>query len=121
VDKEGVQHVHPVLYIVMTFAAGAVLQGLLLWSRRGWPAFTAEARRGGVGLVVAATVAIGGYLIILQVLRTAPVSYVVPLRSVAVLLSVLTGARLLGESGGAPRLAAATLILAGITAIALGG
>jgi drug/metabolite transporter (DMT)-like permease len=55
------------------------------------------------------------------VLRTEPVSYVVPLRSVSVLLSVGVGHRFLGEGGGARRWAAAALILLGITAIALRG
>jgi drug/metabolite transporter (DMT)-like permease len=54
-------------------------------------------------------------------LRTEPVSYVVPLRSVSVLLSVLTGARFLGEKGSPLRLGAAALIVLGITAITLFG
>jgi drug/metabolite transporter (DMT)-like permease len=121
VDKEGVQHVDPVLYIVMTFAAGALAQGLRLRSRHGWGAFAAEFRRGGAPLVAAAIMAIGGYLLILEVLRTAPVSYVVPLRSVSVPMSVLAGAQMLGERDTPLRLAAATLILAGIASIAVGG
>jgi hypothetical protein len=50
------------------------------------------------------------------VLQQAPVPYVVPLRSVSVLLSVIAGSRMLGEAGGTVRLAAA-VILAGIGAI----
>jgi drug/metabolite transporter (DMT)-like permease len=121
VDKEGVQHVHPALYIVLTFAAGALALGAQLRSRHGWEAFAAELRGGGVSLVAAAAVAIGGYLLVLAVLRTEPVSYVVPLRSVSVPLSVLAGAQMLGERQALPRFAAATLILIGITSIALGG
>jgi drug/metabolite transporter (DMT)-like permease len=63
----------------------------------------------------------GGYLLVLWVLRTQPVSYVVPVRSVSVLFSVLAGARLLGEEAGWTRALAATLVLAGIAAITLGG
>ena len=96
-------------------------QSFLLWPGRGWRAFAAEARRGGMRLLLAAALSVGGYLLILAVLRTEPVSYVVPLRSVSVLLSVLTGAHFLGEEGGASRFVAAALIVAGITAIAWGG
>jgi len=121
VDKTGVRLVDPLLYIVLTFTAGAVAQGLTLWPRHGWPAFAAEARRGRTGLTAAAACSIGGYLLVLEVLRTAPVSYVVPLRSFSVLLSVFAGARLLGEQDSRRRLAAAALIVLGICAIALAG
>jgi drug/metabolite transporter (DMT)-like permease len=121
VDKEGVKFVHPALYIVLTFTAGAITYGALLRRTRSAAAFRAGLRQGGIGLVVAAAAALGSYLLILMVLRFEPVSYVVPLRSISVLLSVLAGSRLLGEGGGLPRFVAATLILLGITAIAVGG
>jgi drug/metabolite transporter (DMT)-like permease len=121
VDKAGVQYVHPVLYITLTFAAGAFVQGLFLARSFDRRAFGAEARRGGPRLVLAATLSVGGYLLILIVLRTEPVSYVVPLRSVSVLLSVLAGAHLLGEKDSLSRLGAAVLIVMGISAIAIGG
>jgi drug/metabolite transporter (DMT)-like permease len=121
VDKAGVRLVDPMLYIVLTFAAGAVAQGIVLWPRHNWRAFAEEARRGRAGLPAAAAFSIGGYLLVLEVLRTAPVSYVVPLRSFSVLLSVFAGARLLGEQEGLRRLAAAALIVLGISAIALAG
>ena len=53
--------------------------------------------------------------------RMAPVAYIVAVRSVAVLLSVLAGTHLLGEEGGRQRIAPAALILAGIAVIALWG
>jgi drug/metabolite transporter (DMT)-like permease len=121
VDKEGVQHIVPELYIVMTFLAGALAQGVALWPGRGWRPFASELRRGGRGLLLASFVSLGGYLLVLRVLVTEPVSYVVPVRSTAILLSVLAGSRLLGESGGALRFGAAVLIVLGITAIAVAG
>jgi drug/metabolite transporter (DMT)-like permease len=121
VDKEGVKHVNPALYIVLTFTAGALAQGALLWRGRGWPVFRAEARRGGASILLSGALSLGGYLLILEVLRQEPVSYVVPLRSVSVLLSVFVGSRWLGEAGGMLRAVSAALILLGITAITLGG
>ncbi|HZO89663.1 MAG TPA: DMT family transporter [Chthonomonadaceae bacterium] len=120
VDKAGVQHVQPVLYITLTFAAGAITQGALLWPGHSWRAFAREARRGGAGLLLAATAGVSGYLMILILLQHhAPVSYVVPLRSFSVLISVFVGARYLRETAGIPRFAAAALILLGIASIAL--
>jgi drug/metabolite transporter (DMT)-like permease len=121
VDKTGVQLVHPALYIVLTFAAGALAFGLLLRRRRQPARFWEALRGGGWGLIVAAGTSLGSYLLILLVLRTEPVSYVAPIRSVSVLLSVAVGHRLLGEGGGMRRWLAAALILLGIIAIALRG
>jgi drug/metabolite transporter (DMT)-like permease len=121
VDKIGVQLVHPALYIVLTFGAGWLFQGAIL--ARGWgrAAIDAEWRRAGRQLWAGGALAIGAYLLILLVLRGEPVSYVVPLRSISVLLSVLAGTRLLGEEGVIRRLAGAGLILLGVTCIALRG
>lgn len=121
VDKQGVQLVHPALYICLTFAAGAVVQGCALTCSGGRRRLAKEAERAGAGILPAALLDAGGYLLVLTVLRTQPVVYVVPLRSVSVLLSVLAGTKLLGERSGRVRLAAAVLIVAGITAIATAG
>ncbi|MGI8972271.1 MAG: EamA family transporter, partial [Dehalococcoidia bacterium] len=121
VDKEGVKYVHPELYILLTFGAGTITYGALLRRAHSGAAFRKELRRGGWPLLAAAAAALGSYLLILVVLRFEPVSYVVPLRSVSVLLSVLVGSRFLGEAGGPRRLAAAAFILLGITAIAIAG
>jgi drug/metabolite transporter (DMT)-like permease len=100
---------------------GSVTYGALLWRWRGWSPFAAAVRPSPRTLLTSSIAAVGGYLLVLYVLQQAPVSYVVPLRSVSVLLSVLVGSRLLGEQGGVMRLAAAGAILAGISAIAIGG
>ena len=121
VDKVGVRSVSPALYLVLTSLVGSLAYGAMLWRWRGGSPFLAAIRVSPGRLVAAAVTALGGYLLVLYVLQQAPVSYVVPLRSVSVLLSVLVGSRLLGEKGGAVRLVAAGAILAGISAIALGG
>jgi drug/metabolite transporter (DMT)-like permease len=62
-----------------------------------------------------------GYLLVLTALREAPLSYVVPLRSMSVLLSVIAGAAFLKEGAVAWRVAAACLVALGVAAIALSG
>ncbi|MGQ9523706.1 MAG: EamA family transporter [Armatimonadota bacterium] len=121
VDKRGVQLVQPALYISLTFAAGAFFQGCALILCGGRRRLAKEAARAGVGVLPSALLNAGGYVLVLTVLRTQPVAYVVPLRSVSVLLSVLVGSTLLGEGRGWARFPAAVLIATGITAIAFGG
>lgn len=122
IDKLGVRLVEPSLYIVLTSLAGSAGQAGLLILTDGTRPFVTELQRDTRGLLWAGFIAVGSYLVILFVLRSgAPVSYVVPLRSVAVLLSVLAGTRLLGEAGGKLRLAAAAMILCGLTLIAWKG
>jgi drug/metabolite transporter (DMT)-like permease len=121
VDKAGVRQVDPALYFMLTNSTAALGLGLLLSRRHEWRDFAAEAGRGGPGLLGAAMLSVGGYVTVLYVLRTEPVSYVVAIRSVAVLLSVLAGTRLLGEADAARRLGAGALIVLGIGAIAVGG
>lgn len=121
VDKLGVRYVYPVLYVCLTFLAGSLAQGILLWRRGQGGPFLAEARRSRWGLLVTGLLSLGSYLIILFVLQREPVSYVTPVRSLSVLLSVLLGARLLREGDTRRRLIGAAGIVVGIALIAVWG
>ena len=120
VDKTGVRFVDPVLYIALCFAAGSVAQGAILFAQKTRREVFAEVGQSTWRLVLCAMLNLGGYLIILFVLKTQPVSYVVPLRSVSVVLSVGAGVVFLGERFTWQRLAAAVLALAGIVSISQG-
>ena len=120
VDKSGVRFVDPVLYLALCFLGGAVAQGTFLLSQPSRAAIWPEARRTGRWLVPCAALDLGGYLIILFVLKSQPVSYVVPLRSVSVVMSVVVGIALLGEKATWQRAVAAGMATAGIVALALG-
>jgi len=54
VDKEGVQSVHPALYIVLTFTAGAMTYGALLRRTGSGARFRKTLRPGGFGLLATA-------------------------------------------------------------------
>ena len=60
------------------------------------------------------------YILVLVALTIAPVSYVAPAREISILFGALLGLRLLRESDPARRLIGATIIVAGIFALALG-
>jgi len=80
---------------------------------RVWAAY----RRQVLGAAVLAPLA---YILVLTALSFTAVSAVAPAREVSVLIGVLLGRRLLGESGLARRLGAAAAIAAGIVCIAVG-
>ena len=120
VDKEGVRFVDPVFYVALCFAAGSVAQGVILFAQKTRREVFSEVGASAWRLVVSAVLNLGGYLIILFVLRTQPVSYVVPLRSVSVVLSVGAGVIFLGERFSWQRSAASLLALCGIAAISHG-
>lgn len=60
------------------------------------------------------------YILVLTAMVFTPVSYVAPAREVSILIGAIMGARLLAEGDAALRIAAALVILAGLTCLALG-
>jgi drug/metabolite transporter (DMT)-like permease len=61
-----------------------------------------------------------GYILVLQAMTMAPVSHVAPARELSMLIGTWFGARVLGEGASIRRLVAAALIVAGVTALAVG-
>jgi drug/metabolite transporter (DMT)-like permease len=70
-------------------------------------------------LVVAAISPLA-YVLVLYAMKTSPVSHVAPAREVSMLFAALIGGQLLGEQDRIARTAGATLIAAGVMALALG-
>jgi drug/metabolite transporter (DMT)-like permease len=60
------------------------------------------------------------YILVLTAFVFTPVSYVAPAREVSILIGVLMGASLLSESNLRRRLLAASVMLAGVVALAVG-
>ncbi len=60
------------------------------------------------------------YILVLTAMVFTPVSYVAPAREVSILIGAIMGARLLAEGDAKLRIAAAIVILAGLTCLALG-
>ena len=81
--------------------------------RRAWT--TSRRQAAGVGLLSPLA-----YVLVLYALARAPVSYVAPARETSILIGTLLGATVLGEADRRRRLLAATAILGGVTALALG-
>lgn len=103
------------------FTAGAALIGLPFTCKRiGARAIATELRQGGARIALAACVTWASYALILEVLRTAPVSYVVAVRQSSVLFAVGLAMLTLGERPGAARLVGTIASVAGIALIAHG-
>ncbi len=60
------------------------------------------------------------YMLVLTAMVFTPVSYVAPAREVSILIGAIIGARFLAEDDAKLRIAAAIVILAGLTCLALG-
>ncbi len=60
------------------------------------------------------------YILVLTAMRFTPVSYVAPAREISILIGTAMGARLLDESDGGRRLLAASGMVLGLVALALG-
>jgi hypothetical protein len=60
------------------------------------------------------------YLLVLTALVFTPVSYVAPAREISILFGTILGARLLAEGDPTRRLLAASGMVAGVIALALG-
>ncbi len=107
-------------YTLIMLASTPVLLPLSLRAV-GARALLASARRDAGRAVFAAVASLVGYGLILQVLRSAPASYVVAVRQLSVLFAVMIAVRFLGERPGRRRLLGAALTVAGVALIAVAG
>lgn len=117
VDKHGIRHADPAVYLGISFGIGFAFQAITMRSM-GWPVGLPE--EPAARLWVAGVACAGGYLLVLAAMSRAPLAVVVPLRAASVVFSVYAGARLFGEASGRAKYAAATAIVAGIVLIGLG-
>jgi drug/metabolite transporter (DMT)-like permease len=117
-------------YAVSTLHTPAVLQGYAAFPVMAavfWPFVSRDTARLALvwhdfrfQVLAAGLLAPLAYILVLAALSFTAVSAIAPAREVSVLFGVLLGRRLLGEANIIRRLAAATAIVAGIIAIAIG-
>jgi drug/metabolite transporter (DMT)-like permease len=116
VDKAGVARLDPVPYMLLLEAGCAVVGLPLLRARpdavrgelRGWPT-----------IVLAAGMSALAYTLVLFAFRLSKTGYVVAARELSIVLSAVIGSLWLREGRLGPRLAAASIVLAGVACIAL--
>lgn len=121
VDKQGVQHVQPALYMFWLQLGGGTGMMLLMSRHESLATFKAEARRHWKAQVIGGVLQFAAYTLVLTALQTSPVSYVGPFRELAVLFGVVMGAVVLKERITLTRGIGAVLIGSGALAISLAG
>jgi drug/metabolite transporter (DMT)-like permease len=118
VDKQGVQLVHPLVYVYLMFVLSAVgVTILLLAHQRNWKA-TTELRTWRKATIVA-VLWISAYSLVLFALRLAPAAYVAAARELSIVIGTGLGVFVLKEKGGPTRLIGATSIATGVALIAI--
>lgn len=117
VDKAGVAHLHPVPYLVL-IEAGTVAC-LLPAARRRRGALAQEWRAQGRAIVAAGAMSGLAYLLVLFCFQLSKAAYVVASRELSIVFSAVIGSLWLGEGRLGPRLAAASVVLAGVLCVAL--
>src|SRR5256712_10636446 len=117
-DKAGVARLHPVPYMLL-MEAGCGL-GALPEAPRTRPG---AGRRGGAKdrrtSLAGGAMSAAGYTLVLLAFRLSKAGYVVAARELSIVLSAFIGTLWMGEGRVGPRLAAATIVLAGVACVAL--
>ena len=119
-DKHAVAHLHlpPLVYDCSTQLVMCTVLAPFAWPRRAEALNAWRHHRWKVFAV--ALLAPLGYILILTAMTFTPVSYIAPAREISIVIGTLFGAKLLKEAEAKRRLLAATGMVAGVIALALG-
>ena len=119
VDKEGVGHVQPLLYMYFLSIGTAVALTPYILAHKGLEAVKPEWRANAVPITVAGLLTFIAYGLVLTAFSLSRVSYVAPAREVGIVIGVMMGIFLLKEPFGGGRLLGSGFIVAGLVLIAL--
>ena len=117
VDKGGVARLHPVPYIALMGAGSSLVLLPVVLGRRA--ALRREWAASWRAIVVASTMNLTAYLLVLFAFRLSKAGYVVAARELSILFSAVIGSLWLGEGRLLPRLAGASVVVAGVALVAL--
>ena len=119
IDKRGVSHIQPFLYLYLMSLGSAVL--LFPYIRRKWgiQAMGLTWRSIRTSIVLAGLLAFLAYGLVLTAFSLSRVSYVAPAREVGIVVGVLMGVLILKEPFGRVRLAGSSVIVLGLILIAV--
>ena len=115
-DKAGVSRLNPVAYMLLLEGGCALLGSPLLWIR---PAAVRRELASWRTIAAAAVMSALAYTLVLFAFRLSKTGYVVAARELSIVLSAVIGSVWLREGRLGPRLAGATIVLAGVACVAL--
>ena len=119
VDKRGVGHVQPFLYMYLLTIGSAIGLTPYIMLRHGLAQVRQEWRMNAWTILAAGLLVFLAYGLVLTAFSLSRVSYVAPAREVGIVVGVLMGVFVLKEGFGRGRLLGSALILVGLAAIAL--
>lgn len=117
VDKAGVARLHPVPYIALLGLGSCTLLFPAILAKR--QALSREWAVNWRAILVASTMNLTAYLLVLFAFRLSKAGYVVAAREISIVFSTIIGSVWLGEGRLGPRLAGAGVVLAGVACVAL--
>ena len=119
VDKEGVGHVQPLLYMYFLIIGTAAMLAPYVLFHKGAKSVRAEWRANAVPITIAGLFTFAAYGLVLTAFSLSRVSYVAPAREVGIVIGVMLGVFLLKEPFGRGRLLGSGFVVAGLALIAL--
>ncbi len=119
VDKVGVDHVQPFLYMYMINVGAAIGLAPYIAFKYGMTPIRLEWQSNPWSTLIASLLVFLAYGLVLTAFSLSQVSYVGPAREVGIVFGVLLGVLVLKERFGQGRLLGSTLIVLGLTLIAL--
>ena len=119
VDKEGVSHVQPLLYMYLLGTGTAVMLAPYILAQKGTAAVKAEWRANALPITVAGLLTFAAYGLALTAFSLSRVSYVSPAREVGIVIGVMMGVFLLKEPFGGGRMLGSSFVVGGVVMIAL--
>ena len=119
VDKVGVGHVQPFLYMYMINVGAAIGLAPYIAFKYGMTPVRREWQSNAWPILTASLLVFLAYGLVLTAFSFSQVSYVAPAREVGIVFGVLLGVLVLKERFGQGRLLGSTLIVLGLTLIAL--
>jgi drug/metabolite transporter (DMT)-like permease len=118
VDKHGIEHASPIVYLELSMVPATLGYVGFLLVARGGPARLRESAQPLPAL--AGLLSFSAYALVLAALLRAPAAPVAAVRETSVLIAAFLAAPLLGERVGPARLGGAALVVGGVALIALG-
>ena len=119
VDKEGVGHIQPFLYMYFMTIGSVVGLAPYIFANKGAEAVLHEWRVNYRSITVAGLLTFAAYGMVLIAFSLSRVSYVAPAREVGIVIGVLLGVYLLKEPFGGGRLLGSGFIVGGLVLVAL--
>ena len=118
-DKQGVVHVNPILYMFFLSLGGGTGMFLIICREYKMPEFVDGWKRHWPSIVIGGALQFTAYSMVLTAFQLSPVSYVGPFRELSIAIGVIMGSLILKEKISKLRAVGATGILAGAILIAL--